>query len=145
MIPDELLSAYRSTRYTVGESPVGAFVLRVGERSALVDRLCRRLGRDAWAYITACNPRSQVLTPAENERRMAQLTSLLDARRLPYFFGAGMGEDADWAPEPSLLVLGADRELALELGRRFEQYAVVYGVLGEPAQLLPCEGDTDST
>lgn len=136
MIPDALLNAYRGTRYTVETSPVGPIVLRVAEHSPRVDRLCQRLGRQSWVYVTACNPRSQVLAPAVNAARMQQLSRVLEARGLPFFPGAGLGEDPAWEPERSVLAVGVDRALALELGQQFEQYAVVYGELGEPAQLL---------
>lgn len=40
--------------------------------------------------------------------------------------GAGQGRAGDWAPEPSLMVLGIDRAQAEKLGRRYGQYAIVW-------------------
>ncbi|NLO80373.1 MAG: DUF3293 domain-containing protein [Xanthomonadaceae bacterium] len=136
MLPPELLAAYRATRYVVDTSPIGRFVLRIGQPSAAADRLCRLLGQASWVYVTACNPRSRLLPPEENAARMAALERVLQAQGWRYFPGTGCGDDLNWPPEPSLLVPGVDRAQAVSLGRRFEQNAVVYGELGGPAQLL---------
>lgn len=136
MIPAELLAAYRTTRYVVDDSPIGSFTLRIDAPAPIANRLCEMFGKQSWVYITACNPRSQALSPQENAARMAQLEAALRAHQLPFFAGKGIGEDPNWIPEPSLFVIGADRELSLKLGRRFEQFAVVYGELGGTAQLL---------
>lgn len=120
----------------VDSSPLGPFILRIGAPSPAADRLCEQLGHRSWVYITACNPRSRVLTPQQNAARMAQLEQLLRAQGWQFFPGAGRGEDPSWAPEPSLFVPGIDRELALQLGRHFHQHAVVYGEQGGTAELL---------
>ena len=52
--------------------------------------------------------------------------------------GAGVGDDAEWPPEASLLILGMPRAEATALGHAFAQRAVVWGGVGEPALLLIC-------
>lgn len=52
--------------------------------------------------------------------------------------GEGIGDDGQWAPELSLLVLGIDRNDARRLGRQYGQLAVIYGELNREAELLMC-------
>jgi len=54
------------------------------------------------------------------------------------FPGEGSGDDGQWPPERSLLILGILRDDAIRLGRDFGQRAVVYGEQGGRALLLPC-------
>nr|WP_281376933.1 DUF3293 domain-containing protein [Deinobacterium chartae] len=84
--------------------------------------------------ITAWNPRSVRLCAADNERRGARLRSDLEARGLPCH-PAGNGE-GEWA-EPGFLVLDLSLRTAAELGERWEQNAVIWGV-GRRAALVWC-------
>lgn len=138
MIPEPLRQAYLATRYRVDASPAGCFCIRIGAPSPEADRLCAAQGQTAWAFVTACNPRSQPLPPAQNAARMRMLETEVAALGLACYPGAGVGEDGDWPPEASLLIIGADRALARRLGQRFNQYAVVVGELGGIAELLDC-------
>jgi hypothetical protein len=55
------------------------------------------------------------------------------------FLGEGIGDDGAWPPEPSILVLGIEREAAVQLGRLFGQRAIVCGELGGLATLVLCD------
>ena len=50
--------------------------------------------------------------------------------------GAGVPDEAGWSPEPSFLVLGITEETAADVGRLFEQHAIVVGCRGTAARLL---------
>lgn len=132
IIPADLLTAYSNSTYVLDESGTS---VRIGELSPEADRICREHAAESWLFITPYNPRSKVLSSAENDARMADLKSILEAKRLPFFEGEGQGEDA-WEPERSVFVPGASRDLAIELGLLFEQYAVVFGEAGKEAELL---------
>lgn len=116
----DLEAAYRATDYRAGE-----YLIRIGE-VPLIDA-------DSWAFVTACNPRSERLPDAENARRMAQLEAAVE---FPFLPGEGTARDGSWPPEPSLLILGIDEATACELGRRFKQAAIVFGRRGEAARLV---------
>jgi hypothetical protein len=127
---------YERTRFCVFDEPRPHFCFMVGSRSAKLERLLERHDVDRWAFITAWNPGSVPLSAQENERRQAQLlTSVSDYVVIP---GEGVGRDAAWEPEPSLLILGIPRKEAIRLGRRFGQLAIVAGHKGFPARLLAC-------
>lgn len=133
---ERLQVAYEATAYRVDVGPRGGFVIRVGARCAEVDSLLAATGADTWAFITACNPRSVRLSDAENAARMARLERLVRQRGLEAHAGAGVGADAEWPAEPSLLVVGIAEGEAVALARAFDQHALVVGRSGEPARLV---------
>ena len=122
-----LAAAYRRTAYEAA----GA-VARIGQRSAAVDGLLRRLGgggRQGGAFVTAWNPRSHRMPHGWNERMQARLRQA--ARRLPRAEGWGRGRG--WAEHT--LLLAADPRRAAALARRFRQNAIVVVRQGAPARL----------
>lgn len=131
-IPAALLSAYRNSTYIIDEA--GASV-RIGQPALEADRICRDRNAQCWLFITPYNPRSEVLSLTENNQRMDELRSVLRQGGFAFLEGEGQGEDA-WEPERSLFVPGVSREFAIELGKRFEQYAVVFGEVGKLAELI---------
>jgi hypothetical protein len=119
-----LLTAYRETDFRV-TGPV-AFTLRVGTVSAGLAALHRQLGVTSSAFVTACNPFSAALTDDENAARLEALRTELRRRQLPFLEGEGQHPGNAWPAEASVLVLGVSRGEAGELGRQFEQNAVVW-------------------
>ncbi len=135
-----LREAYEATAYRVDEGPRGPFVIRVGARSADADALLMAAGVDAWAFITASNPRSVPLVAADNAARMSRLAQQLRDRGLAHYAGMGVGDDTTWPAEPSLLVVGLAESEALALARDFDQLAIVAGRRGEAARLVWVDG-----
>ncbi len=131
-----LETAYRNTAYWV-DHPAGTFGIRLNAVCVPLETLLRAYGVAAWAYVTACNPRSQKLTDAENATRHAQLLARVRESGFPYFAGRGSADDASWS-EASLLILGISAAEALRWGAAFDQHAVVVGVLGGCAELRWC-------
>src|SRR5690606_13420332 len=60
-----LIDAYLRTTYWV-EASDGWIAVAIGERSAPLDRLLARSGAATWAIVTADNPGSRPLPPADN-------------------------------------------------------------------------------
>jgi hypothetical protein len=128
-----LEAAYRAAVYRV-DAPEGPFILRAGQSSPEADALLRRHGHACWAYLTACNPGSVILSSEENLARSAQLRERLAG--WPFLEGEGSAPDGSWPGEKSFLVLGIDEPVAHALARGFHQAAFLAGRLGEPARLL---------
>lgn len=133
---ERLRQAYAATAYLVEAGPCGPFVIRVGERSAGADALLAAAGADAWAFITAANPGSVPLAAEDNAARMARLARLVRDRGLEHYPGQGIGAEAGWPAEASLLVVGLAEDDAVALARRFDQLAIVAGRRGEAARLV---------
>jgi len=132
-----LEEAYKATRYEVS-LPEGTATIRIGRVCKKLEETCIRHSVKSWAFITAYNPLSRLLSDAENRHRQQVLESLLNVGKYQFYIGEGVGESNDWPSESSFLVLGIDQQKALAYGRVFDQYAIVYGDSGSVAQLLFC-------
>ncbi len=138
MADDALLAAYRRTRFCA-DTVQGRVVIRVGETCPQLDALLCATGCARWAYLTAFNPGSVRLTDDQNHARQRELEDAVRQLQHLMFLGEGIGDDGTWPPEPSILVLGIEREAAVQLGRQFHQSAIVCGERGGPAALILCE------
>lgn len=131
-----LFDAYARTTYQA-RTP-GVVALRLGEPCPVLDALLTGKKATSWAFLTAANPGSQPLAPAENERRCAALEQEVRVLGLDAFPGEGVPDVPGWAPERSLLILGLDCAAAIRLGQRWGQLAVVVGHCGAVADLVLC-------
>ena len=127
----ELLDAYSKTKYLVFNTEI---VIEIGKRNSLLEELLKKNGCNECAFITAFNPFSQLLTDDENAKRHQELLTLV--KEYIFFEGEGRGEDSSWKPEKSLFILGISRENARNLGKYFEQNAIVFAELGQCFELL---------
>ena len=137
MTDERLLTAYRNTSY-FADTPAGRLRIRIGEAHPVLDTLLIAKGHRHWAYVTAHNPGSVPSTADDNRRRHTHLVADVRARGYEAFPGEGIGDDGEWPPEASLLILGMPRAEALALGDAHAQRAVVWGGVGEPALLVIC-------
>lgn len=131
----ELAAAYRATRYIARRGGLEV-ALVVGGRSGELDRWLDEVGCSEWAYLTACNPGSQVLPDGENAGRQAQLVAEIHRRGFRAWHGAGEPLAPGWRAEPSVLVPGMARGEAVALGRAYGQNAVVVGGRGGVSELV---------
>jgi hypothetical protein len=135
----ELVAAFEATSYRVmdGEAILSAFV---GKPSAEIDRFLERRCASSGTFITAWNPRSRLLSSAENASRQRELVAAL-APQLAYALGEGVGVaegvEQPWREE-HLFVLDMARDEAVAAARRWDQHAIVRCELGRPAELIWC-------
>lgn len=134
----KLETAFLNTNYFVEQDEGGSILIRVGEPNANLDELLRGHGVNAWAFVTAYNPFGQQTSDADNDRRHAELCGELAKLGIKFLLGCGESVEKDWPPERSVLALGLDKEASIELGRKFEQLAIVVGVLGGRSKLEWC-------
>ena len=128
---NDLKESYLNTHYKVD-----AFVqpIHIGRVSAEADALLAANRLEEWAYITAYNPLSVALPPAENEKRNLEL--LNDVKRYIVIPGEGQGKDGAWPAEKSFFVAGITLDDAQQLAARYGQHAFVYGRLHRAAELV---------
>jgi Protein of unknown function (DUF3293) len=131
MIDPSLILSYREAKYHVFNP---ALVLKIGELNPLLDKLLLEHGNENWAFITASNPFSNLLPEGVNGARFALLKEAV--KSWLYFEGEGVGTDPFWKPEQSLLILGINENDAIEIGKSFEQNAIVAGRLYSPPKLI---------
>jgi hypothetical protein len=128
---EELIKAYNETSFNVFEPSIS---IKIGEENAALSDLLSKFNCVVWAYLTACNPYSELELDEFNERKNNQLKE--DLERYLIFEGEAIGADSSWKPEHSFLVLGITKDAAIKLGQRYRQHAIVYGQIGNKAQLI---------
>ena len=124
-------AAYAAARYRVFADP--PFTLRVGEHSAELDALLAAHAADTWAFVTACNPGSVLLSAVENAARMEQLREVFTG--FVTFPAESSDPAGDWA-EPSVLVIGISETEAVEVAKAFGQNAILTGERGGLVELV---------
>ncbi len=128
---DNLIQAYKSTTYKVFKPNLE---IQIGVLNNDLNDLLGKNNATEWAYITAINPYSRVLTDLENQDRHLQLQEV--ANSFLTYEGHGIGTDPSWEPELSLLVIGVSKAEAILIGKKFEQNAIVYGEIYSTPELL---------
>lgn len=137
MFDPKLIEAYQNSDFVV-DGPDGGIILRVGKMSQEVENLLSCYGVTECAFITAWNPRSIRLDSKENSLLHAQLIECVRQLGYLFFLGRGIGQDKTWTPEESVFVIGIARVLAVDLGRKFGQNAIVFKEIDRPIELLIC-------
>jgi hypothetical protein len=128
------VQAYRETEYRVlGTVPA---VLRVGVRCADLEVLHRAHQTTCSAFVTACNPLGQIVSDRSNARQQQALVEEISRRGLVAIPGIGVHPTGEWRGEPSYLVPGLSREAAEDLGRQFEQNALIWSGADAVPELL---------
>ncbi len=128
---NSLIEAYKNTKYKIFEP---ALTIEIGKLNQEIDVLLQKNNSDEWAFITAYNPFSRVVSDEENKMRHEELKELTSS--YVTFEGHGVGEDPTWAPEISLFIIGISENDASIIGKQFEQNAIVFGQINQEPQLL---------
>lgn len=135
--------AFEHTDYIVGPDTDHPVVLHPGHTNPALDALLARRGTHCWAMITAWNPGGCVQDAARNALDQAELIAdLVQAGYMP-LAARNLPHDPLAVPqfeEDALLVPGLHGDMAVRLGRRFGQIAVLAGEANAPAHLLSCFG-----
>lgn len=136
-ITSELRESYTRAIYRV-DFVSGPIFLRCGEPCPDIVDALTALGATQFAFLSAANPGSVVLSDADNERRHGWLVERLQALGRTAIPGESSAADGGWR-EASLLVPGLEREAAQALAREFGQVALLWGAVGGLVELLPAE------
>ena len=124
-ISPNLIKAYRQAIYVVhlGDREIA---LQVNQASLPLAKLMEEWEVTTAAFLTAFNPYSQVLDPAENEARQKQMW--VDALSMcPKIFpGIGRDKNDQWPHELSMLALGIGLQDAQALADQYEQNAYLW-------------------
>ncbi len=126
-----LIESYKNTKYKIFEPDI---IIEIGKSNQDLDNLLLIHNSNEWAFITAYNPYSRVLTNDENRMRHEELKELTKAYIT--FEGHGVGEDPAWEPELSLFIMGISKEESSLIGEKFEQNAIVYGKTNSEPELI---------
>jgi hypothetical protein len=120
----DLVQAYRDAVYEIHAGTV--IRLKVGKYLHSLEELHNEYQCTTSALITACNPRSQLLSTAENDTRMLTLTGAVEKLGYRHLPAVGRDPSGKWPNEPSLWIAGLTRNEAGKLASRVEQYGFLW-------------------
>jgi hypothetical protein len=130
----ELREVYLNTAYRTTESPFLSILPL--QKNPTLDEFLLSQGQASWAFITAFNPQSRLLSLRENRLRNQKLEKDLVCLGLHFRSGIGEGKEGDWPAEESYLILGLTLVQAMDLGRTYDQKAILFGKRNEKAELV---------
>jgi hypothetical protein len=135
-VTEGLVRAYETANYHITQYPHD-FVFHIGHPSPKMDSLLWDYSVPAAIFITACNPHSQKLSPAENKAANDRLRKDLDAMGAVVILeGAGEDPRGLWPEEPGFLALDLSVEKGKQLAKDFGQNAFVYVAAGKAPELV---------
>lgn len=135
VIDQELLNAYKQAVYSIN-SP--AIVFKIGIKNTALSNLLSDYQSSCAYFITAYNPKSVLLSKAENQQRHQKLKQVLKQGNFAFLEGQGADEQKKWPAEKSFLVFNTSKDKMLQLAHTFEQNAIVSICEQGIAQLLLC-------
>ena len=141
-VTPELIQAYRETVFEL-QQPT-PLALRIGEPADALRVVHAKFGVSESCFVTAYNPRSELLTDDENAARHRALCEELRASRRTFFVGEGGHPTGSWPKERGVLVLGLTEDDARALGHRWDQNAVVWSGADAVPRLLVLRGTAQS-
>lgn len=124
-IHPSLVRAYRRARYEVF-LPDSTISVGIGQASREIAGLLRQAGTGTAALLTACNPKSRVVSDEENRQATAALQSAVTAGGWRGIATRASAPDGQWPAENGLLILGILQHQAESLADRFGQNAFVW-------------------
>lgn len=132
----DYIYGYINTTYRL-EDGSQVIDLRIGTASHQAVAWMEAKGVQRVAFISAENPRSEVLPKQENAERMQRMAERLRESNLRYWPAAGVPDSTDWEVERAFFV-ECDLAAALRLAHEFEQNAVVIVESGLCPALVIC-------
>ncbi len=123
-LDQRLVEAYLRTSYAIMLTDFPP--IRVGEVNPVVEKWLDEQNCTTYAFITAWNPGSVLLSYDENMDRLDQLDDELKEICPRVYWGTGFGDSGEWEGEVSCWALDISAEDAVRLGRKYGQNAIVW-------------------
>jgi hypothetical protein len=118
----QLIDSYLNTRFEID----GKFTLRPRIRSVEIERLFSDKNHQSASCITAFNPASKVCSDEENFSFHEKLIWEVESMCIQFSPMLGRCPHGNWKSENGLLLLGISLTQAKQLGRKFNQNAIVF-------------------
>ena len=124
-IPREKYEAYRKAEYRFVYC-TKLITVRTGEVSAELLKIYSEISLSSGVFITAYNPFGRRRSTSENDTANKRL--LLDLGKLTSYItdGEWVDSSSDWSIEKSFFAFGVSLDTANDLGRQYQQDALVW-------------------
>ncbi len=132
--PDKV-RAYLATDYRLGHTEHD-IILNIGVRSERLAALFTASGVACGAFLTAYNPRGAMQSDEANDRGHVELAAMLRDQGLKVIEGSGKGKRSKWPAEKSYFALALQLDAAKQIGRHFDQDAIVWAGADAVPQLV---------
>lgn len=127
----KFVQAYTQAQYRIHEPNI---LFGVGLISKELSQHLVKIKCTCFAFITAYNPYSKVLSVEENkERNGLLLVDLNEYMTIPWAWGDRSGERE---PEDSFLVCNIFKDQIIQLAQKYEQNAILYRDGGESVEII---------
>lgn len=131
----ELTAAYHATTYTIVDRDGHQLDTRIGQADPAIDAMLDALTTTRAALITAHNPLSNRLPPAENAKRNARLFLWLQRFGARTLAAVSVADDGNWPAEPGWLIADVEPAVARRIASLARQAAWVGYATGLPPSL----------
>lgn len=122
----DLIAAFLATHYRVNASADQYFTLRINSHSPELHSLHAANDVSSSAYLTAWNPLSEAVSPDENHAAQDALLADLKTLNVSTLTGFGLDPTNEWHGEEHILAIGLSRDIAVDLGKKYKQNALVW-------------------
>jgi len=131
-IDESLLKAYQQTSFRLLDSHIHIKInaLNPDLDSFLIDNNAFR-----WVYLSADNPQSNLVSPAENKANRERFLQYCKENKFRYWPGRATPASGDWPAEENLLLLDVDKYRGDLLAIEFDQKGYLYGRVNGKAYL----------
>ena len=124
MLTPELITAYQNANYYVLEQE--QFNFQIGVYSQDFKNLFEQYNVNNGSFISAYNPRSQPTVQIQNKNKHRQFKNRLLSDSLLFLEAVSTDPSGNWPPEYGFLVLGINKNKAIQFGISLRQNAIVY-------------------
>ena len=127
--------AYLASVYTIFKPD---FTIKINQFHPDLDEFLIDNNAFKWAFISAFNPYSKIVSKDQNEENHFLLKQQVNISKYYFVEGEGKPNNGSWFPEKSLFILGINEQKAVHLAQQFQQNAIVVGAVNQKSRLVWC-------
>ena len=124
MLTTELITAYLNANYYILEKE--QFKFQIGAYSKDFETLFKQYNVNNGSFISAYNPRSQPTIQIQNKDKHGRFKNRLLKDSFLFLEAVSTDPLGNWPPEYGFLVLGINKNKAIQFGISLCQNAIVY-------------------
>jgi len=133
LLKDNLIDLYSKAYYYIVELDL---YININSSNPELDKYLADKSFNNWAIITAHNPQSKILLEKENQERNKSLFE--EIKNYSYLKTESSSKDTkdDWPIEDGYIIFNIDQESACNIGKDFNQRAIVIGEKDKEAKII---------